>query len=120
MAEHKSLVSIDIGKTDIVVRPLGWYKLWSFKSELRIPRAAIAEAHVARRATLTMMLGLRMPGTSLPGVITAGTYVGGGSKQFWVVGRAEYLLVLDLREQPYQRVVVQLENAGAVLADLKG
>ncbi len=120
MAEHKALVDITVGPTGIVVRPLGWYKLWSFKSELRIPRAAISSVHVAARKSLAMTLGLRMPGTSIPGVITAGSYVSSGNKQFWVAGKAEYLLVLELSGQEYQRVVVQVENAGDMLARIKG
>lgn len=116
----KSLVSVSVEGRDIVVRPLGWQKIWAMKGELRFPRAALAGAYVASQSELRQGLGLRMPGTSIPGVITAGTYVSRERKQFWVAGRGEFLLVMDLREQAYQRVVVQLENAGSVLALLKG
>jgi hypothetical protein len=53
-----------------------------------------------------------MPGTNLPGVITAGTYrvLGTGERNFWDVCRKEKALVFELRDEPYTRLIVEVED----------
>ena len=120
MAATRSLVDIDCGADDVVVRPRGWYKLWALKRELRIPRAAISYATVGRQDELAIGRGLRMPGTGIPGVLMAGTFVGRRGRQFWLAGRATELLVLDLKGHEYQRVVLQVDQPAALLPQLRG
>jgi hypothetical protein len=50
----------------------------------------------------------RIPGTYLPGLIQAGTYYTRRGKEFWYVTRARRgsLLVLELEDEPYERLVL--------------
>lgn len=115
MAAFRSLADIELGADEVVIRPRGWYKLWALKRELRVPRHAISHAGVGRQDELAIGRGLRMPGTGIPGVLMAGTFIGRHGRQFWLAGRATELLVLELNGQQYQRVVVQVEQPAALL-----
>jgi hypothetical protein len=53
---------------------------------------------------------IRALGTSIPGVIKAGTYYTGNSKEFWYVTRDKDYLVLDLTDELYQKVVLTVDQ----------
>jgi hypothetical protein len=53
---------------------------------------------------------LRAPGTHLPGVIKAGTYYTRHGREFWYATMDRKFLVLELREEPYQKIVLTVEN----------
>ena len=49
-------------------------KLWALKSSLEIPLVHIAGVRADQEAARGWYHGIRMPGTNVPGVITAGTF----------------------------------------------
>jgi len=53
---------------------------------------------------------LRAPGTHLPGVIKAGTYYTRHGREFWYATIDQKFLVLELREEPYQKIVLTVAN----------
>jgi hypothetical protein len=53
---------------------------------------------------------LRAPGTHLPGVIKAGTYYTRHGREFWYATVDRKFLVLELREEAYQKIALTLEN----------
>lgn len=52
----------------------GVHKLWALQSQLCIPAIHVIKAYPATKKD-TRFFGLRMPGTQIPGIITAGTYL---------------------------------------------
>lgn len=95
----------------------GWDQLWSLKGAVTIPRASIRA--VSRYDGELRPPFWRMPGTSIPGVIAAGTYYGDGRKEFWMSRFGETGVVIDLDEgAPYSRVVVDVEDLDGLLAAL--
>jgi hypothetical protein len=77
-------LSIAEGKLTLHVR--GADKLWALKSTLEIPLAHIASIRANPEVARGWYHGIRMPGTNVPGVITAGTVLSG--RQAGVLGRA--------------------------------
>ena len=53
---------------------------------------------------------LRAPGTNIPGVITAGTFYQEGEKVFWDVHDPHKTVVIQLRDEKYSRLVVEVED----------
>jgi len=106
-------VSADALELDIK----GWDQLWSLKGAVTIPRAAIRS--VARFDGELRPPLWRMPGTSIPGVIAAGTYYGDGRREFWMSRFGEDGVVVELGDgAPYTRVVVDVEDLAGLLAAL--
>ncbi|NJO73737.1 MAG: hypothetical protein HC833_08235 [Leptolyngbyaceae cyanobacterium RM1_406_9] len=55
-------------------------------------------------------LKYRMPGTEIPGLIAAGTYYSDRGREFWYVTGDRHYLLLDLKEEFYQKIVLTLEQ----------
>jgi hypothetical protein len=106
-------VSIDNG--DLIVEIEGLDKLWSLKSRLSIPlgnvRGATADPGIVKEPK-----GLRAPGTHLPGVITAGTFHQDGERVFWDVRDGARAVVIELVDERYARLVVEVADPGATVA----
>jgi uncharacterized protein len=85
------MARVSIDGDDLVVEIEGMDKLWSLKSRLVIPlanvRGATADPGIAAEPK-----GLRAPGTSLPGVITAGTFHQDGERVFLYVAAGALLV----------------------------
>lgn len=96
--------------------------VWALKRRVERPLAHVASARVGDRRTLQRQRpALRWPGTLLPGLITAGTYRSprpGGGRQFWDVRRAERVLVVDLHDDAYSRLVLEVPDPAAVAATI--
>ena len=56
-------------------------------------------------------MGMRLPGTYLPGVIAAGTYYNNGDKQFVAVARKTHLVVIERAEGGFARIVLGFADA---------
>jgi hypothetical protein len=101
-------LSIAEGKLSLHVR--GADKLWAFKSSLEIPLVHIAGVRADPEEARGWWHGIRMPGTNVPGVITAGTFYQDGKRVFWDVHNPEKTIVIDLHDERYNKLVVEVEN----------
>ncbi|MFF0526837.1 hypothetical protein ACFYT3_00485 [Nocardia amikacinitolerans] len=107
-----AVISIDGG--NLMVRIEGLDKLWALKSSLVIPLANV------RGATLDPGIikerkGIRAPGTHVPGVVTAGTFHIDGERVFWDVRDPDKAVVIELADERYARLVVQVDNPAEVV-----
>lgn len=99
----------------LLVRPVGLMRMWALSRGIDVPVAHVVDVGVSPRKGLVH--GWRAPGTHLPGVMTAGTFRSNGTKDLWFVGRTKEVLVIELVDEPYRHVVVQVEDPhGAVEA----
>jgi hypothetical protein len=60
-----------------------------------------------------------MPGTQIPGLLTAGTFYQSDGAVFYDVHDAERTIVLDLEHEHYKRLVIEVENPDAAVALLQ-
>ncbi|MET8998491.1 hypothetical protein [Amycolatopsis sp. NPDC004169] len=108
-----ALVRID--GEDLVVVMEGLDKLWAFKSSLTIPLANVRGA-TADPGIAADPKGFRAPGAHLPGVITAGTFHQDGEKIFWDVRDASKAVVIELADERYSRLVLQVDDPRTTVA----
>ncbi|WP_432967528.1 hypothetical protein [Dactylosporangium sp. CA-233914] len=110
-------VSID-GET-LVVEIEGLDKLWALKSRLAIPlanvRGATADPGISREPK-----GIRAPGAYIPNVITAGTFHLDGEKVFWDVHDPRKAVVIELTDERYARLIIEVDDPRAVVAMVEG
>ncbi|MEU3650601.1 hypothetical protein AB0E59_45110 [Lentzea sp. NPDC034063] len=109
------MATISVQGQDLVVEMNGLDKLWSLKSKLTIPLAHVRGATVDP-GILGEPKGVRAPGTHLPGVITAGTFHQDGEKVFWAVRDGLKAVVVELADEHYTRLVVEVDDPRAVVA----
>jgi hypothetical protein len=107
-------LAITDGKLTLHVR--GADKLWALKSSLEIPLAHVAGVRADPAAARGWYHGLRMPGTNLPGVITAGTFYQDGKRVFWDVHHPDKTIVIDLHDERYNELVVEVDDPQAAVS----
>jgi len=113
-----NLAAVGITPDDrLLVRPVGLVRLWALSKGIDVPVTAVADVGVSPRKGLVK--GWRAPGTHLPGVMTAGTFRSHGDKDLWMAGRAKEVLVIELIDQPYRHVIVQVEDPHAAVEALR-
>lgn len=113
-AHTDAMARVRIDNDTVIVEIEGLDRLWALKKQLTIPvahlRAAVADPAAARKPR-----GIRAPGTYVPGRITAGTYRRRGERTFWDVHDPAKAVVIDLREERYARLIVQVDDPYATV-----
>ena len=117
------MVAVQLEGDTVIFTVEGWHKLWAFRSELRIPRSHINSARLDPAAAATWA-GLRAGGTYVPGLITAGTFYLDGlfdhKPTFFDVQHKENTVVIELSDENYARLIIEVEDPVAVVAQLNG
>ncbi|MGL5827526.1 MAG: hypothetical protein ACRCYU_22380 [Nocardioides sp.] len=103
------MAQVSINGDTLVVEIEGLDKLWALKSRLVIPLANVRGA-TADPGAVRERKGLRAPGTHIPGMVVAGTFHVDGERVFWDVHDAAKAVVIELADQRYARLVVQVPD----------
>ena len=101
---------ITISKNDnhYIFKVNGMHKLWAFKSQLTIPFDNVINAHQDVES-IKGWHGWRAPGTSIPSIITAGTFYKDGNKIFWDVSNIDNCIIVDLKDEDYKQLIIEVE-----------
>lgn len=112
------MVEISIAGEALAVEVLGWSKLWCLKSRLDIPLRCVRQ--VRADGEVPKGFWLRWPGTSIPGVIKAGSYCNGTRCSFWDVRRRlDNIVIIELSGWKYDYVVVEVNNPAAIMESVR-
>jgi hypothetical protein len=109
-------ISVSAGQVRLEVKGLD--KLWAFKGTLEIPVAHIRGARVDTDIARGWWKGIRAPGTSIPGVIRAGTFYQDGKRVFWDVHHPEKTIVIDLHDETYDQLIVEVADPPAAVEQI--
>jgi hypothetical protein len=88
----------------------GLDKFWAFRSRLDIPLAHILAVKIDPEAARGWWHGLRIMGSNVPGLLTAGTFYQNGGIVFYDVHDPERTIVLELEHETYKRLIVEVED----------
>jgi hypothetical protein len=97
----------------------GWDQLWALKSQLEIPLAHIRGVRADPEPARGWWHGVRLPGTQIPGLLTAGSFYQSGGFVFYDVHDPEQTVVVELDHEHYQRLVIEVANPADVVATLR-
>ena len=108
------MAQVRIDDAALIVEIEGLDKLWAFKSRLEIPLLNVRGA-TADPGMIKEPKGVRAPGAHVPGIITAGTFHIDGERIFWDVRDATKAVVIELHDERYSRLVVQVADPRATV-----
>ncbi len=91
------MVDVEITNGILELRVRGLHKLWAFRDSVQIPLASIEVVRIDAARARAGPEGARNPGTSIPGVITAGTFNAGVNRTFWDVHNPDHAISIKLR-----------------------
>jgi hypothetical protein len=109
------LVDLSVAEGRLALHVRGADKLWAFKSSLEISLAHITGVRADPEVARGWWHGIRMPGTNLPGVITAGTFYQQGKRVFWDVHNPEKTIVIDLHDERYNQLIIEVPDPQAAV-----
>jgi hypothetical protein len=113
------VIDLDVRDGNLVVRLRGWDMVFALTDGMTIPLTSLQGIAVAPRRNVPQT-GLRLPGTSLPGVLRAGSYGRRPRRDFWLVRRAPEVLVVELQPgEPYRRLVLEVPDPRALCLRLR-
>ena len=97
----------------------GWDKMWALKSRLEIPLSHITSVRVDAEPARGWWHGFRMPGTQIPGILTAGTFYQHDGAVFYDVHNPDNTIVIELDHEHYRRLVVEVADPAAAVSLLE-
>ena len=110
------MVSVTSKDNTFIFEIKGWHKIWALESKIMIPKEKILEAY-QNNEEFTFWKGFRMPGTEIPGYITAGTFYKKG-RNFWDVMNKEKAIIVALENHYYKKLIIEVENPEVVMNQL--
>ena len=113
------MVRIEKHDNQFIFEIEGMHKLWAFKSQITIPAAHIVRAHQDME-TINGFKGWRFPGTAIPFVLTAGSYYKESKPDFWDVANKDSCIIVELKDEHYRELIIEVENTEAALKMLNG
>jgi hypothetical protein len=109
------LVDLLVAEGKLTLHVRGADKLWAFKSSLEIPLVHIAGVRADPEIARGWYHGIRMPGTNVPGVITAGSFYQDDKRVFWDVHHPENTIVINLHDERFSELVVEVAEPEAAV-----
>jgi hypothetical protein len=113
------MVEVNVHHDTVTFTVRGLHKVFAFKSELTVPRSHITEVRQDPEAAKRLE-GIRAGGTSLPGIVKAGTFYldhqGSHKPSFIDVANPDNVVVITLRDEEYQQLIVEVDDPVAVVA----
>ena len=111
-------IEIADGRLSVIIEGLD--KVWALKSRLDIPLEHVTGVAYDPAQASRWPRGLRLPGSFIPGVITAGSYWRPGHGEddgwsFWDVHNPEQAIVISTSHEHYKQIVVGVDDADATL-----
>lgn len=107
------MAEIEISATSLVVHITGADKFFAMKSRLEVPLEHVASVSASVPDARDVWHGLRVAGTNLPGVVTAGRFVEHGEWAFWDVHDPDQAIEIRLHDERYARLVIGVDNPEA-------
>ena len=114
------MAEVELAENTLIVHVRGMDRLWALKSRLEIPLTHVVGAEVDPQVAQGWRKGIRAPGTHVPGVITAGTFYQDGERVFWDVHDPERSVVIQLKDERYARLVIEVDDPPATAVAIQG
>lgn len=112
------MTNVEVQDDRLIARIQGLDQVLALKSELTIPLAHVKSAKVSPpevRRRWRNVLRLHVPGTDLPYVVMAGTFVFlDGEHAFWDVHDPDRSLVIELDHERFANLVLEVEDPQAI------
>ncbi len=108
------MVTVSEEGDNVVFNVIGLHQLWACRRSISVLRANITSAR-RESPSLRGWKGWRWPGTSVPGLLIAGTFVGDGKRTFWDVHNPAATVVIELMNEKFDELVIEVESPDTVM-----
>ena len=109
--------SIEPGK--LIFEVEGMHKFWALRSRLEIPIQHVKDVYADPSPAMGWFQGLKIAGTDLPNIFRAGLFLQDGEKVFWDVRNPENTIVIELRDEKFVRLIVEVDDPEVAVSNIK-
>jgi hypothetical protein len=113
------VATIEVAGQNLVVHIHGADRILALESQVVVPLVHIAGVESNPPEAHDIFHGLRMGGTNVPGVITAGRFVQHGEWSFWDVHDPNRAIEIRLHDEAYGKLVIGVDDPEATVAAIK-
>lgn len=115
--------TIELNPTNMVVRPVGKHRFLAVRLSLYVARADVVSAAPGGHLAENGPVGIRMPGTNIPGRYLAGTFwkFWGQSrvKSFWIRSHSDKCVLITLSNHDYDYLMLEADDPTAEIARIE-
>lgn len=111
------MVSVTATSDKFIFQIKGWHQLWSFRDKISVLKEDVICAY-QDESELKKWKGIRI-GTEIPGIITAGTFSWKGKRNFWDVMKHKNTIIVELKNNIYNKLYIEVENPEIAMQLLK-
>jgi hypothetical protein len=113
------MADIEITPASLVVHIRGADQFFALASRLEVPLEHISGVEESPPEAHGVWHGLRVGGTNLPGVITAGRFVQHGEWAFWDVHDPNQAIAIRLHDERYAKLLIGVDDPAATVAAIR-
>jgi len=104
------MAQLEITADALVLHVTGLDRILALKQTISVPWEHVSGVDQDRAEAGVVFHGLKLPGTAVPGVVTAGSFFRGGQWTFWDVHDPAQAVIIRLRDEHYSRLVVGVDD----------
>lgn len=104
------MATIELTATSLVVHVTGADQFFAMASRLEVPLEHVAGVDSSVPEAHGAFHGLRVGGTNVPGLITAGRFLQQGEWAFWDVHDPDKAIGIRLHDEHYAKLIVGVDN----------
>jgi hypothetical protein len=113
------MVSLTVDGGVLGVQVHGYDRLWSLRDHIDISLRNVRDISHDPDRVKQRWSGFRAPGTWIPGVLKAGTFHKDGKTVFFDVHDPANAIVIELRDEAYSELVLEVDDPERVVAAVK-
>jgi hypothetical protein len=115
------MTSVETTHEKLILTVHGFDVILALKHRLEIPLSHVAGADLGVSDEMRERLrhSLRLPGTHLPGIITAGSYAEHGRWMFWDIHHGDSAITIRLTHEKYDALVVDVADPAHTVAQIR-
>lgn len=116
------MTTIELTDTMLIVHVEGVDKILALKSQLQVPLSHVVDAEIdpnIGEEFNRLFVGIKAPGTGLPGVVRAGTWYTNEGKVFWDIHHPENAITVHLADDDYNKLLIEVDNPVAAVAAIQ-
>lgn len=100
----------EITESELIVHLDKWEQLFSFVHKVKVPLSQVVAVR-ENNGLDGLKLGWRLPGTHIPFVLAAGTFISKGARQFVYRRGGLQTVVIDLKGNAWARLIIGITDA---------
>ncbi len=110
------MANVEVNGKNLEIHVTGLDRILALTSTVSVPLTHVSGADQDVEEASVVFHGLKFPGTGIPGVVTAGSFLKQDEWTFWDVHDPNQAVIIRLHDEHYSRLVIGVNDPAATVA----